>query len=35
MIAEGIAYIRRSGQPVTLPTPTVRRALKASRERGR
>jgi hypothetical protein len=35
MIAEGIVYVRRSGQLVTLPTPTVRRAVRASHERGR
>ncbi len=35
MIPEAIAYVRKAGPPVTLPTPTVRRAIRASRERGR
>ena len=35
MIPEVIAYVRTSGPPVSLPTPTVRRAIRASRERGR
>ena len=35
MIAGGIAYIRKSGPPLTGPTPEVRRAFAADRAGGR